>query len=453
MALLFLTFSYLDLCRLLRKERESQIKNLGKKLSDDEGVSKRARSATAWKVHYLVTANELAWDIRLAMAARGLLSTYAIPTISTLLRSTGGFQKDVQRRYADMELLIREFNENCPSANMFEKEKEAEASMGTSNDLNDFLYTFTGPPIELFELDPSDPSENQRAHLAILRLNAIHAQYGNKILYWDMVYVLSIFLTTPAVYCDGGRGWVWRSYTEEEKQATFIHWTVIGEQMGLNLTTGKSTEKNITSLPSAEWSCFEDCLTWRREYERKKRRYHDANKVVAFATVDYFISSLPTLIPPCFHSTISLLVLQILSILQESDEARECLGLPCPPNWFLATSLDIILTFRAFIIRFMSPPRPLAWSDRLGSRRGIKIFPSSPSPLSTGSSPSPLSTGSSCPFRMMYTPNRALDYGNTTYSIKKGYIIEEMGPKCVPKGKLEVNPRYAESHSCDSQQD
>ena len=38
---------------------------------------------------------------------------YAIPSISSVLVTTGGFQRNVKRRYADMELLIREFNENC----------------------------------------------------------------------------------------------------------------------------------------------------------------------------------------------------------------------------------------------------------------------------------------------------------------------------------------------------
>jgi hypothetical protein len=38
---------------------------------------------------------------------------YAIPSISNVLVATGGFQRNVKRRYADMELLIREFNENC----------------------------------------------------------------------------------------------------------------------------------------------------------------------------------------------------------------------------------------------------------------------------------------------------------------------------------------------------
>ena len=59
----------------------------------------------------------------------------------------GGFSKDIERRYADMEILIREFNENST-------DDRTEGINGSSGD-------------------------QQRARLAIQRLNAIHNQYGH----------------------------------------------------------------------------------------------------------------------------------------------------------------------------------------------------------------------------------------------------------------------------------
>ena len=59
----------------------------------------------------------------------------------------GGFNKDVERRYADMELLIREFNESAV----------------------DGTEAYGGQPA--------------RAKKALLRLNAIHAKYSNIITY------------------------------------------------------------------------------------------------------------------------------------------------------------------------------------------------------------------------------------------------------------------------------
>ena len=88
------------------------------------------RQTLVWFAHYLLTSLELNFEVKAAMSFRGLLATcvldrilpfscfsyafrYAIPSISSVLVATGGFQRNAKRRYADMELLIREFNENC----------------------------------------------------------------------------------------------------------------------------------------------------------------------------------------------------------------------------------------------------------------------------------------------------------------------------------------------------
>ena len=111
---------------------------------------------------YALTLCECEFETWCSMTFRGLFHTYAIPSISKVLQSTNGFQKDTDRRYADMELLIREFIEN------------------STVDLGD------------------ENGHLSRARISLLRINTIHNHYGKKILYRDMFYVLVIFMTCSA---------------------------------------------------------------------------------------------------------------------------------------------------------------------------------------------------------------------------------------------------------------
>ena len=124
---------YVIVVQLLRRWRKAYLHELVEDALNGTG--------SVWRVHNVLTANELQFEAMLSMSVRGLLSTYAIPTISGVLLQTGGFSRDVRRRYADMELLIREFNENAA----------------------DGETRWDGQP--------------DRARIAIQRLNAIHAAY------------------------------------------------------------------------------------------------------------------------------------------------------------------------------------------------------------------------------------------------------------------------------------
>ena len=108
----YVTFAYLVLhtgaCAFLREKRR-------KFLDEETRLSLSGRGQrSCWRIHYLLTACELYFETMASFQSRGLLSTYAIPTISKTLQDTGGFERDVQRRYADMEILIQEFNESAP---------------------------------------------------------------------------------------------------------------------------------------------------------------------------------------------------------------------------------------------------------------------------------------------------------------------------------------------------
>lgn len=359
------SLAWLALVRWLKERRREHMEELAVRAIEGSG--------SVWRVHNLLTANEFRLEAWLAMSSRGLLLTYAIPTISSVLVSTGGFASDVERRYADMELLIREFSEN--------------AIDGTEQ--------WDGQP--------------ERAQMAIKRLNAIHAQYGSLILMKDMQYVLSIFMLTPALWCDSP--WAWRRMTQKEKACVYLHWMAIGRRMNIELDTSDT----------GDWRDFDSVVDFKRRYEGKHQRYRATNEQVARSTVEYFVKSFPT---RPLRQAVGCLALNALSSMQEDPKHSAALGLPSNPPILLRLGIDLLLRARAFFCTYLVPPLPLAWTDRLTARR--------PSPSSGG-----------CPFHF-YAPRRALDFGNKQYGPGKPYALEQLGPASVAAGLLEDKPRYRE---------
>lgn len=80
-----------------------KLKKLRDKFNEDlalEALKPDKPLSSTWRVHNLLTANELKFESFISMSARGLLMTYAIPSISSVLVKTGGFSRDISRRYA-----------------------------------------------------------------------------------------------------------------------------------------------------------------------------------------------------------------------------------------------------------------------------------------------------------------------------------------------------------------
>ncbi len=397
---------------LIRQWRSHFVNSLAIK-----GIKEKNRDIIYY-VHYILTANELKYECHLSMAVIGLLSTYSIPTISSLLKSTGGFSSDIQRRYADMEILIREFNENPPNGVKGESIQNFKWSWYNFYPRNKYSNNSKISMEEMYK------DYNDRAKRAIFRLNAIHNKYSSRILYRDMLYVLSIFTTTGATYCSNNSFCVIRSMTAFEKECCFCHWMEIGKLMNLDV--------------DREWNNFDECLQWRRAYEKKYRKYFEANKVIAHSTIEYFIDFIIQYIRSKFIVNIlRSLLFMILANFQEDDSARIALGLhPSVPK---ITSIVItsILYLRCFFIRNFMLPLPLSWTARLTNIAGL--------PLDEA-------TQSQCPMKQYkYYLNNWLDYGNTTYTPYLGknknstaYIIENLGPKYINKGEICMEPVYAE---------
>lgn len=405
------TGAYVIVVQLLRRWRRAHLNQLVDEALDGTG--------SVWRVHNILTANELQFEALLSMSARGLLSTYAIPSISGVLLQTQGFSRDVKRRYADMELLIREFNENAADG------------------------------------ETRWDGQHDRARIAIQRLNAIHDSYGSLILQQDMKYVLSVFMCTPAQWCrHRGGAWAARSFTAREEACVFRHWVGIGEQM------------RIASLH--EWTCLDDAIAFKASYEQQHQRHRQSNQRVAFSTVDYFINSLPG---GAVRRWARPLVLLVLSFLQENQRTAVALGLPPAPlasfNEFplthasaggaICAAVDLTLRARAIVFAWLVPPWPLHWTARLTSRRpvGHVSSPSHSSPPFSPPSSSSFSSSSSCPFAI-YAPTRPLDFGNDTYTGGRGgrgYCVHALGAG-AEAGKLETDPRYAgERKGAEKQKD
>ena len=179
-------------------------------------------------------------------------------------------------------------------------------------------------------------------------------------------------------------------------------------------------------------------MQWRRAYEKKYRKYFEANKIIAHSTIEYFIDFIIKYIPSkSIINFVRSLLLTILGYFQEDNDARIALGLHPTIPLTVSIIITCCLYFRCFVIRNFMFPLPLSWTARLTNIAGI--------PLDDAAQ-------SQCPMKQYkYYVNNWLDYGNTTYTpylgqhkISKAYIIENLGPEVINKGDTCVEPVYAE---------
>ena len=113
-----------------------------------------------------------------------LFRTFAVPSISSVLVSSGHFAAHGQKRYDDTALIIAEIAENG--------------------------------------------YDSERGHAAIRRMNQIHHHFT--ISNHDYLYVLSTFVFEPSRF---GRLLSWRKATDNEKLANFVFWREIGRRMNI----------------------------------------------------------------------------------------------------------------------------------------------------------------------------------------------------------------------------
>lgn len=135
------------------------------------------------RIMYLLNTYEHPWLMRKALEF-ALFRTYAVPSISRLLKATNQFQQHGQKRYDDTSLLISTL-----------VEEGYESAVGAA---------------------------------AIARMNHWHGRY--RIKNDDFLYVLSVFIYEPVRWtnCFG-----WRPLTRHEQEAMYFFWREVGKRMGI----------------------------------------------------------------------------------------------------------------------------------------------------------------------------------------------------------------------------
>jgi hypothetical protein len=137
----------------------------------------------AQRIVFIDASLEFPWDTQRALEL-AFYRTYAVPSIASLLDSTGEFTERAQKRYDDTKILISAFCE-----------------FGYDNDLG---------------------------RRAIRRMNQVHGQF--EIANDDFLYVLSTMVFEPIRW---NARFGWRPLTETEMLATFFFWREVGKRMAI----------------------------------------------------------------------------------------------------------------------------------------------------------------------------------------------------------------------------
>lgn len=175
-----------------------------------------------------------------------LFRSYGIPSISKLLVGTSQFTnpETSSKRYADTELLIREFVGHAP--------------------------------------------RSERTIEAISRMNYIHSKYrlSGQILDDDMLFTLSLFASEPIKWINK---YEWRQLEDFEKCAIGTFWKSMGDAMSISFDSLKSGKVGFTD--GLQW--LEEVLQWAEHYEKKNMVPHINNKITADETVSLLLWNIP----------------------------------------------------------------------------------------------------------------------------------------------------------------
>lgn len=164
--------------------------------------------------------------------------------------------------------------------------------------------------------------DSDRGRQALNRINRFHSHY--KISNEDFLYVLSTFHLEPIRWIDR---FGWRRLTHNEKVASYYFWCEVGARMGI---------RNIPPTHEA----FE---AWSRAHEQECFRFHEANKRIATATRELFVSWAPKPLHPWVRTVIHSML---------DDPMREAFGFPRAPRWVSAYVTGVLRT-RARLLRLL----------------------------------------------------------------------------------------------------
>lgn len=258
--------------------------------------------------------NPLAWQLAFvefpfmfeAGTSLGFFSTFAVPTIAAVLRSTRGFELACQVRYDDTMLLMHEIGEH-----------------GT---------------------------RTARGKAALERVKAIHARTKG-IKQEDMLYTLWVFCFEPVRWVNA---YEWRAIEPYEKDALYKFWREVGEGLSIGNIPATSRE-------------FEE---WGTKYEAERFRSTKASEALTRDVISLAASWGPRWLPgsalarACKYQ----LIVWLLCALSRNPQVVDAVGLaeerrrmPRLAAWLIRGAV----LARAAFVRWALPPRPDWWAATL----------------------------------------------------------------------------------------
>ena len=229
-----------------------------------------------------------------------LFKTYGIPSVSSLLVSTGELSspETASKRTADTGVLLLEFCMNKPSS--------------------------------------------IRSTEAIARMNYLHSRYlkAGKIRNDDMLYTLSVFALEPARWINR---YEWRQMSDLELCACGTFWKDMGDKMQINFSPLQSHKQGWSD--GNHW--LREVQEWSEHYEAENMIPAATNNKLALAHLDILFLNLPKGLNVMGKYVVSVIV---------GERLRRAMMLPDAP-WVVSLAIEGILDVRKYIIRHMMLPR------------------------------------------------------------------------------------------------
>lgn len=248
------------------------------------------------EIAFLLTCHCFPWEMERALEF-ALFRTFAVPSISKILVGTGEFTSRTRKRYDDTELILYEILEHG--------------------------------------------MDSFRGKKAIDRMNDMHGRF--KIPNEDYLYVLSTFIFEPIRWMDK---YGWRPFTESEKQAILINYTLLGKKM------------HVSGIPET----LEDFEAFNLEFEKINFRFDPNNQIIGNKTIElllgfYFPKFLFPVVKPLLYSLMD-------------RPLQNAMGFKRPPK-IISALMSSLLKTRAWFIKFL----PERKNPKLGTRRKRPTYP------------------------------------------------------------------------------
>lgn len=230
-----------------------------------------------------------------------LFKTYGIPSISRLLIATGQLANEdtASKRAADTGVILTEVVLHHPSS--------------------------------------------PRAIDGIARMNYLHGRYrkSGKISDEDMLYTLSLFVLEPIRWT---QRFEWREPAEVERCAMGAYWRFMGDAMEIPYTALKSHKSGWTD----GLHFLDELEAWSLAYEAEHMLPAETNKTVAKGTIDIALYILPKWLHAAGLDFVSSLLEPRLRKAMKFND----------PSWFAVSALNIVMSTRKILLRYLYLPRP-----------------------------------------------------------------------------------------------